>query len=386
MSNLEEYKQQKSLQEQRRTGKAKVEKDNIDEINPYMPVFIAKAPWYMKTDDESLDHQKSTLKPQDDPDTWYQRGQRAGPAATKYRKGACANCGAITHKARDCLERPRKVGAKWTGKDIQQDEVIQQISLGFEGKRDRWNGYDSREQLKTVKDWELVEEKRRQIREKLAQEKLERAAKAAADGDVDFKQSDSDSDDKSDEGKYAEEAEMVGQVVGSFNKTKMTLRNLRLREDTAKYLRNLDVNSAHYDPKTRSMQENPYEKSDPNNVDFVGDGFLRNTGDVQDHTELQSFAWEVEKRGTQLHLNANPTEMALLNKKLAQERKDTVNVKKTSILARYGGQEHLDSIPKELLLAQTENYVEYSQQGQIIKGQEKATAKSKYLEDVYVLC
>ena len=30
-----------------------------------------------------------------------------------------------------------------------------------------------------------------------------------------------------------------------------TVRNLRIREDTAKYLRNLDPNSAHYDPKTR---------------------------------------------------------------------------------------------------------------------------------------
>lgn len=28
-------------------------------------------------------------------------------------------------------------------------------------------------------------------------------------------------------------------------------RNLRIREDTAKYLLNLDVNSAYYDPKSR---------------------------------------------------------------------------------------------------------------------------------------
>ncbi|KAK4760752.1 hypothetical protein SAY87_005645 [Trapa incisa] len=34
-----------------------------------------------------------------------------------------------------------------------------------------------------------------------------------------------------------------------------TVRNLR--EDTAKYLLNLDVNSAYYDPKTRSMREDP---------------------------------------------------------------------------------------------------------------------------------
>ena len=31
----------------------------------------------------------------------------------------------------------------------------------------------------------------------------------------------------------------------------MTVRNLRIREDTAKYLRNLDLSSAYFDPKTR---------------------------------------------------------------------------------------------------------------------------------------
>lgn len=45
----------------------------------------------------------------------------------------------------------------------------------------------------------------------------------------------------------------------------MALRsNLRIREDTAKYLLNLDVNSAYYDPKTRSMREDPLPDSDPN--------------------------------------------------------------------------------------------------------------------------
>lgn len=41
-------------------------------------------------------------------------------------------------------------------------------------------------------------------------------------------------------------------------KRRITVRNLRIREDTAKYLRNLDLNSAYYDPKTRSMRSNPY--------------------------------------------------------------------------------------------------------------------------------
>lgn len=41
-------------------------------------------------------------------------------------------------------------------------------------------------------------------------------------------------------------------------------RNLRIREDTAKYLLNLDVNSPYYDPKTHSMREDPLPDADPN--------------------------------------------------------------------------------------------------------------------------
>jgi hypothetical protein len=45
-----------------------------------------------------------------------------------------------------------------------------------------------------------------------------------------------------------------------------SVRNLRIREDTAKYLLNLDTNSAHYDPKSRSMREDP----NPNRVSRTG--------------------------------------------------------------------------------------------------------------------
>jgi len=40
-------------------------------------------------------------------------------------------------------------------------------------------------------------------------------------------------------------------------KVKSSTTDLRIREDIAKYLRNLDENSAAYDPKSRSMKENP---------------------------------------------------------------------------------------------------------------------------------
>lgn len=45
------------------------------------------------------------------------------------------------------------------------------------------------------------------------------------------------------------------------SKQRITVRNLRIREDTAKYLRNLDLNSAYYDPKTRSMRDNPHPEA-----------------------------------------------------------------------------------------------------------------------------
>ena len=109
------------------------------EISPHIPKFIADKPWYVDESSAVLGHQKHAAAGYDrfgmDPSTWYARGQRAGPAATKYRKGACQNCGAMTHNARDCLERPRKLGAKYTGRDIQPDEIIRKFEQSFEGKR-----------------------------------------------------------------------------------------------------------------------------------------------------------------------------------------------------------------------------------------------------------
>lgn len=54
---------------------------------------------------------------------------------------------------------------------------------------------------------------------------------------------------------------------------------------------------------------------------------------------------------------------------------------KESILAKYGGEEYLEKAPKEIMDGQTENYVEYSRTGQIVKGKERAKARSKYPED-----
>lgn len=114
----------------------------------------------------------------------------------------------------------------------------------------------------------MVEEKRRAIREQKAKEQAELQAKKRAERAEQGLSSDSDSDE--DEEKYAQEAEHVGQNVNTLYRTKQTVRNLRIREDTAKYLRNLDLDSAFYDPKTRTMKDNPYDHKDPKEVEFAG--------------------------------------------------------------------------------------------------------------------
>lgn len=92
---------------------------------------------------------------------------------------------------------------------------------------------------------------------------------------------------------------MPGQKVDT--KTRITVRNLRIREDTAKYLRNLDVDSAHYDPKTRSMRENPNKDIAPENLTYAGDNFVRASGQAPEMAKLQLFAWQAHDRGNDIH-------------------------------------------------------------------------------------
>jgi len=162
------------------------------------------------------------------------------------------------------------------------------------------------------------------------------------------------------------------------------VRNLRIREDTAKYLINLDPSSAYYDPKTRSMRDNPLQSLAPEEAKFAGDNFLRYSGEAPEVQELQLFAWQSEARGNDIHLNANPTQGQLLHEAYKEKKEEIRDSSKVSVLTKYGGEVHLAKPPRELLLGQTEEYVEYSRAGQVIHGKERAKTRSKYPEDVYV--
>ncbi|KAJ8575873.1 hypothetical protein ON010_g3335 [Phytophthora cinnamomi] len=314
----------------------------------------------------------------------------------------------MSHKTSECVERPRKVGAWKTNKDLRGDDVVVDVrsekfgKLAFDAKRDQWLGYDPKEHAKTIERYEKVDAARKKLRAEEINKKLKEsvdkkkdkktrrnkekdssAANSGSDSDSDY-ESDMESEDEEfrdhDEGPmFTDRVARQGGVGGAQMKT--TVRNLRIREDTAKYLRNLNPNSAYYDPKTRSMRDNPNPELNPEDTTYVGDNVARYTGDAQKLASAQLFAWEAYSKGTDIHPLANPSQAEFLKKQYEERKAALEKEKSRKILDKYGGQEHLEAPPKELLLAQSEHYVEYSRDGRVVKGRERAPVRSKYIED-----
>jgi pre-mRNA-processing factor SLU7 len=333
---------------------------NTQEKNTYIPTFISKKPFYVGEDDDQndyLEHQR-LQKAESDQSKWYDRGKKLGPAATKFRKGACENCGAMTHKTKECLSRPRAKGARWTGKDIQADEIVQNVSLGWDAKRDRWNGYDAKEYKTVIDEYSQLEE-------------LKKATRGAE------KKEDED-EEREDGTKYAEESDMGRQQSTAT-------RQLRIREDTAKYLLNLDLDSAKYDPKTRSMVDSG-ASVDTAAALVAEEGFLRSSGDAAEFEKAQKYAWESQEQAgnTQQHLQANPTSGEYYRRKEREEAESKRQARQKILLEKYGGESNTAASKlRDAAIIESEKFIEYDESG-TIKGSAKAAAKSKYPEDVLI--
>ncbi|GMN48980.1 hypothetical protein TIFTF001_018142 [Ficus carica] len=301
----EDHRKQIELEEARKAGLAPAEVDEDGkEINPHIPQYMSSAPWYLNSERPSLKHQRKWKSDPNYTKSWYDRGAKIFQA-DKYRKGACENCGAMTHDVKSCMERPRKVGAK-------VDEA------------------------------------------------------------------------KVDESKQMDFAKVEKRVRTTGGGSTGTVRNLRIREDTAKYLLNLDVNSAHYDPKTRSMREDPLPDADPNEKFYEGDNQYRNSGQALEFKELNIHAWEAFDKGQDIHMQAAPSQAELLYKNYTVIKEKLKSRTKDTILEKYGNAATEEEIPRELLLGQTEREVEYDRAGRIVKGQEMALPRSKYEEDAFI--
>jgi len=342
----DDYKKAKELDELRKTGAAPPETDEDGKmINPHIPQYISASPWYLANNRPGLKHQRASAFGEKASfaklGEYYERGQTGARERKKvWGKNDCTNCGASTHKTKDCTERPRRKGAKLTKTNLAADETIQSFNLDFDGKRDRWNGYNPADYDGVISIYEKTEKERRVAKKKeldekfrvkkeqREQRKLEREARrqerhkakkeekqkkkeekknaeVAGEGttttattteggeqaekpssssksgegkydsssDTDVADTDTDTDTDTDNDTDNEEEEEQedlddtkdtrddGTLVqtradqNKFTTNRTTARNLRIREDTAKYLRNLNIHSAYYDPKTRSMRE-----------------------------------------------------------------------------------------------------------------------------------
>lgn len=232
----------RELDEARKAGLAPAAVDEEGRaINPHIPSYMKDAPWYLGSSAPSLKHQKdwreggsdgpnpssssslsaaAALAAKRKASALPQRGDKVFQATT-FRKGACENCGAMTHKARDCLERPRARKAKLTGKHIAADEALALSGAAagpstssfasvaaaltpsstsahlvgvpsrrtFDGKHDRWEGYDPTEHDRVVELFEKVErakeeakrvaELERRFQKRKKKEKKEKGAEEA---------------------------------------------------------------------------------------------------------------------------------------------------------------------------------------------------------------
>jgi len=97
--------------------------------------------------------------------------------ATGYRKGACKNCGALTHTEKDCVERPRssKKSAWKSGLDIAPDEVSINLEdhgkISYDAKRDQWQGYNPSEYQQTIDKYQRIEAERRKVKQEQKEKK-----------------------------------------------------------------------------------------------------------------------------------------------------------------------------------------------------------------------
>ncbi|KAK4102757.1 hypothetical protein N658DRAFT_522773 [Parathielavia hyrcaniae] len=328
------------------------------EDNIYIPSYISKQPFYVSgldDHDDSLQHQRRAAH-EDENFTFERGGKKTGPARTKWVKGACENCGAMGHRKKECLERPRKVGAKFTGRDIQADRTVRDVKLGYEAKRDVWAAYDPKQYQEVVEEYNLIEEARRKLQGQNGDEKQ--------------------AEDMYEEGfKYAEESEL--------GKDKTVKQSMRIREDTAKYLLNLDSDSAKYNPKKRALVD-PGAIADKSAQLFAEESFLRASGEAAEFEKAQRYAWEAQERSgdTSLHIQANPTAGEVLRKREGEEREAKRRKRAEELASQYGEQ---PVVPESLKAAITESetFVEYDEAG-LIKGAPRKAARSKYPEDVFI--
>ena len=68
------------------------------------------------------------------------------------------------HKKKECTERPRKTGARFTQKQIAADDVVKDVPESWEIKRDRWNGFTADMYKSVMEDFQQYDEIKKKVK------------------------------------------------------------------------------------------------------------------------------------------------------------------------------------------------------------------------------
>jgi len=334
---------------------------------------------------------------------------------SKFRKDACENCGAMTHTKRDCFERPRAKGARFTGENLQNDEYIIERDLSFEGAHDTWNGYDPDSHKKLVLEHQYVQEQKLKAQlkelEKLTEEDIVKAAQGNK-GTIQEKSSSKDTeglgetkDVKGFKGKEASEEKeksksfAVEQLLikdednksefseNDYNEENM-LEELNLKklidenhfqnaltrplsksshliDDYKKYM--LSLNTGNEGGGIHDKTNNADQQLISKEYNLKKELYDRNSGEAIKFLESEEFVKKANERNKDLNLNpvAVPTQVEMYKKYYKDQKKQLIDEKINKVLSKYGGHEHME-VPDEIKeRIDTVKYNEYTETGAV---------------------
>ncbi|CCK71709.1 mRNA splicing protein SLU7 KNAG_0H02940 [Huiozyma naganishii CBS 8797] len=222
----------------------------------------------------------------------------------------CENCGARGHLKRDCLERPRKVPAvqevavQSSNVKIRDDE-----KLDWDAKKDRWFGYSGEDYDAVLDKWG------------------DRVHGATLDDGGQGDQYDTDEEVELTKLGLLEEFKERRAKRSQVTKGNGVKASIRLREDKAAYLNDINSSETRYDPKSRI-----YKDETVGSIDEKSKMFRRYlTGEGAELDELNKFSRTyakqagvrdevVDAKKIEHVLIANPTKYEAMLKK--QKRSD----------------------------------------------------------------
>lgn len=271
-------------------------------INAHIPGYIRNQPWFYREGEKNGDYLVHHRRARRDGESGDNSEARVGvgirdefekvQVVKSVRRGGdrCGNCGSAGHSRRDCLERAGVLGRR-EGPEVIAVRREASGAVNWDARKDRWYGYGGKEYDEVLKKWQAGSE-----------ETQEEEEWWDTDEEVELMKL----------GLYKDAEGLIR--VDEPGSGKLQRASVRLREDRAAYLSDLNSAETNYDPKSRL-----YKTGSLGSVDEESKMFRRHlTGEgkaldelsrfTRAHAKKQGIRDEIEDDAKVKHvLVANPT-------------------------------------------------------------------------------